>query len=306
MEYLQGDAMKGEELYSVILGNIHEGVYFVDPERKITFWNKGAERITGYPETEVMGKFCYDNILRHVNDEGLQLCLQGCPLHQTLLDGQDREAFVYLHHKNGHRVPVKVKTIPMRENGVIIGAVELFNDNSEVKELEDNLENLKVLAMKDQLTNLANRRYTELFLDAKMQELDKLGIPFGIVFMDIDKFKDFNDTYGHDVGDAVLKMVSKTIGGSLRATDLIGRWGGEEFIAIFSGVDEKQLWGLSEKMRMLVENSFLDVGGENLHVSISLGATVVLEPTDLESVVKRADSLMYASKTKGRNRTTLG
>lgn len=298
--------MKGEELYSVILGNIHEGVYFVDTERKITFWNKGAERITGYPDTEVMGKFCYENILKHVNDDGLQLCIHGCPLHQTLLDGQDRESLVYLHHKNGHRVPVKVKTIPIREDGVIIGAVELFNDNSEREELENNLQNLRGLAMKDPLTNLANRRYTEIFLNMKMQELEKLGIPFGIVFMDIDKFKDFNDTYGHDVGDAVLEMVSKTIGGSLRSTDLVGRWGGEEFVAIFSGVDEKQLWSLCEKMRMLVENSTLEVGGKSLHVSISLGATVVIEPTDIESVVKRADSLMYASKAKGRNRTTLG
>ena len=298
--------MKGEELYSVILGNIHEGVYFVDTERKITFWNKGAERITGYPDTEVMGKFCYENILKHVNDDGLQLCIHGCPLHQTLLDGQDRESLVYLHHKNGHRVPVKVKTIPIREDGVIIGAVELFNDNSEREELENNLQNLRGLAMKDPLTNLANRRYTEIFLNMKMQELEQLGIPFGIVFMDIDKFKDFNDTYGHDVGDAVLEMVSKTIGGSLRSTDLVGRWGGEEFVAIFSGVDEKQLWSLCEKMRMLVENSTLEVGGKSLHVSISLGATVVIEPTDIESVVKRADSLMYASKAKGRNRTTLG
>ncbi|AEV29346.1 PAS domain S-box/diguanylate cyclase (GGDEF) domain-containing protein [Sphaerochaeta pleomorpha str. Grapes] len=298
--------MRGEELYSVILGNIHEGVYFVDTERKITFWNKGAERITGYLETEVLGKFCYENILKHVNQQGIHLCLQGCPLHQTLIDGQDREALVYLHHKNGHRVSVKVKTIPMCEGDTIVGAVELFNDNSEREELENNLENLKVLAMKDQLTNLANRRYTEIFLNSKMQELDKLGIPFGIVFMDIDRFKVFNDTYGHEIGDAVLKMVSKTIGGSLRSTDLIGRWGGEEFIAIFSGVDEKQLWDLSEKMRMLVENSTLDVEGESLYVSISLGATVVVEPSDLDSVVKRADDLMYESKAKGRNRTSIG
>jgi PAS domain S-box-containing protein len=98
--------MKGEDLYAVILGNIHEGVYFVDSERKITFWNKGAERITGYTEGEVVGHFCYDNILKHVNDEGLHLCLGGCPLHQTLSDGQGREALVYLHHKEGYRVPV--------------------------------------------------------------------------------------------------------------------------------------------------------------------------------------------------------
>jgi diguanylate cyclase (GGDEF)-like protein/PAS domain S-box-containing protein len=298
--------MKGEDLYSVILGNIHEGVYFVDSERRITFWNKGAERITGYSETEVVRQFCYENILRHVNDTGQHLCIEGCPLHQTLIDGQQREALVYLHHKTGHRVPVQVRTLPIVEDGIIIGAVELFNDASELKELEDNLENLKVLAMKDQLTSLANRRYTEIFLESKMQELDKLGIPFGIAFMDIDKFKVFNDTYGHEVGDQVLKMVSKTIGGIIRATDLVGRWGGEEFVAIFSGVNEKELWMLSEKIRMLVENSTLAFEGKELQVSISIGCTVVTEKCSLESAVKIADGLMYESKEKGRNRTTIG
>jgi diguanylate cyclase (GGDEF)-like protein/PAS domain S-box-containing protein len=299
-------AMKGEDLYPAILGSIHEGVYFVDTERKITFWNKGAERITGYTEAEVVGSFCNENILRHVTDTGLHLCLNGCPLHQTLLDGKQRESFVYLHHKSGHQVPVQIRVIPMLDEGVVIGAVEIFNDTHELRELEANLENLKVLAMKDQLTSLANRRYTEIFLDAKMQELDKLGIPFGIAFMDIDKFKVFNDTYGHEVGDQVLKMVSKTIGGIIRATDLIGRWGGEEFVAIFSGVNEKELWMLSEKIRMLVENSALEIEGKELQVSISLGCTVVTEKCSLESAVKKADDLMYESKEKGRNRTTIG
>ncbi|WP_320128468.1 sensor domain-containing diguanylate cyclase [uncultured Sphaerochaeta sp.] len=298
--------MKGEELYSLILGNMDEGVYFVDAARKITFWNKGAERITGYLESEVVGHFCFDNILRHVNDSGVQLCLHGCPLHKTLSDGNLREASVYLHHKLGHRVPVLVKALPMTENGKVIGAVELFSDKHDLEELESNLENLKVLAMKDQLTNLANRRYIEIFLKGKMEELESLGIPFGMIFIDIDRFKRFNDSYGHEVGDRVLKMVSRTIAGIVSATDLIGRWGGEEFIGIFSGVSEVEMWTLSEKIRMLVEHSSFEIDEQSLHVTISLGTTVIDHPCSLDEAVNRVDQLMYASKEKGRNQVTLG
>jgi diguanylate cyclase (GGDEF)-like protein/PAS domain S-box-containing protein len=298
--------MRGESIYSEILGNIQEGVYFVDTERRITFWNKGAERITGYADSEVVGSCCHDNILRHVNDEGVLLCRHGCPLHKSLEDGQKREASVYLHHKSGHRVPVQITVLPMVEDEKVIGAVELFNDNCQIRELKDSVENLKALAMKDPLTNLANRRYTEIFLDAKMRELESLGMPFGLAFIDVDRFKDVNDTYGHKIGDEVLRMLAKTLCGVGRATDLIGRWGGEEFLAIFSGVSENDLWLLSEKIRMLVEYSSLEIDSLDIKVTISLGSTVVQTPVAIEDVIKRADSLMYRSKTEGRNRTSLG
>jgi PleD family two-component response regulator len=90
----------------------------------------------------------------------------------------------------------------------IIRAVEIFTDDSEKREMLKDIKSLEVLAMKDQLTRLYNRRYTETFLNSKMNELYMLDIPFGIAFIDIDKFKDFNDNYGHDMGDEVLKMVS--------------------------------------------------------------------------------------------------
>lgn len=215
--------MKNEDFYKNLLDTVEDGIYCVDNSRKITFWNKGAEIITGFSAAEVVGSYCYNNILNHVDDDGNKLCFGGCPLQETLKDRTNRTASVYLHHKSGHRVSVSVKVIPIVENGIVVGAVETFTDNSKEALIMKDIELLKILANQDQLTELPNRRYTESFLKARMDEFHSLGISFGVIFMDIDHFKSFNDTYGHDIGDEVLKMVSKVYKSAKRSHDIIGR-----------------------------------------------------------------------------------
>lgn len=120
--------------YKRILDSLHDGLYFVDPQRRITYWNKGAERITGFLAKEVVGKCCRDNILTHVDGDGRPLCLIGCPLSGTFEDGQDREAEVYLHHKDGHRIPVLVRISSLHaDDGSLVGGIELFTDISILK-----------------------------------------------------------------------------------------------------------------------------------------------------------------------------
>jgi len=288
--------MNNEYFYRNILDNLYEGIYFVDIDRKITYWNKGAERITGFSSSDVIGHFCFNNILNHVNDDGKQLCLSGCPLHKTIKDGTTRESAIYLHHKDGHRVSVTVKTIAIYDGDKIVGAVEAFTDDLEKHGIIKDNEELRALAMRDQLTGLSNRRYIDAYLKSKINEYETLGIPFGIAFMDIDKFKSFNDIYGHDIGDEVLIMVAKTCNSIIRSTDLVGRWGGEEFLAVFTGVNEEKLFMLTEKTRMLVEKSSLRKDKGSLKVTISIGATVIKEGDTIEQAVKRADDLLYKSK----------
>ena len=196
--------MADDNFYKKMLENLHDGVYFVDNERKITFWNKGAERITGFTAEEVTGSYCFDNFLNHVDNDGKQLCFGGCPLHATISDGEEKTAEVFLHHKKGHNVPVFVRTIAIEEAGKIVGAVEMFNDNSERLESIGHIEKLQDLAMTDELSDLPNRRYVRAFLESKLSELRILGLPFGVAFLDIDDFKKVNDTYGHPAGDLAL------------------------------------------------------------------------------------------------------
>jgi len=292
-------------LYKQILDELSEGVYFVDKDRKITYWNKGAEEISGFKAEDVVGKHCYANVLRHIDDNGTALCKGGCPLHKTLLDGQERNAGVYLHHRDGHRVSVAVNTIPIYEQGAIIGAAEIFTDDNKRATLHKTLEKYKELALYDALTELPNRRYIDTFLENQLREFEDLGISFALIMMDIDHFKLFNDTYGHDVGDLVLKMVAKTFRDIFRKNDVVGRWGGEEFLAVLKESSLDELKEITERTRLLVEKSELSHAGKNLNVMISIGATLVCKGDTVFSIQKRADEALYKSKEAGRNKVTI-
>lgn len=293
--------------YESILKNLHDGLYFVDKNRTITYWNRAAERISGFAAEEVVGKSCSDNILTHVNEAGESLCTGMCPLAATIKDGKAREAEVFMHNKSGHRVPVSVRVSTLKDDaGNIIGGIELFTDISSLSANEIRIRELEKLAFVDKLTQLANRSYVEKNLSDRFAELKDLKIPFGILFMDIDHFKRFNDTYGHDVGDQVLIYTGKTFTANSRPFDLYGRWGGEEFIGIIRNTDEKELKEVAERVRILVANSYIVCNDEKLNVTISVGATVAREGDTADTLLKRADTMLYASKSSGRNRVSVG
>lgn len=289
-----------------LLDNMYDGVYFVDRERRITYWNKGAERITGYSGADVVGQCCADNILKHVDESGNQLCLSACPLTQTIQSGEAHESEIYLHHKAGHRVPIRVRVAPLRDSeGRITGAVEVFSENSSKVTANQRILELEKVAFLDPLTGVGNRRYTEMILEGRLNELQRYGWSFAVLFFDIDNFKQVNDTYGHDVGDQVLKVLSRTLLMNLRSFDFIGRWGGEEFLGIVVNVSEDLLFPIANKFRFLVEHSSIPVGKKALRVTVSIGATLARREDTLVTLVKRADELLYKSKAGGRNRISI-
>jgi len=292
--------------YEKLLDSLFDGVYFVDQGRRIQSWNKGAERISGYSREEVVGSYCGDNILRHVDSTGCEMCSDGCDLAATLLDGRVRESLLYLHHKHGHRVPVSVRISPVRdEQGQIIGGIEVFTDNSNALQLLQELERYKHEAYVDALTKVGNRRYGEMTLDTRLYELRTHATPLGVIFLDIDHFKLCNDRYGHQAGDAVLAMVGQSLSHALRRWDAVARWGGEEFIVILSDLSAARLQEVAERIRAIIASSALRIDGERVAVTASLGGTLARPDDTAESLVARADRLMYASKQAGRNTVTL-
>lgn len=295
-------------LYKEIIDNLYDGVYFVDRDRVITYWNKGAERITGYPASRTVGRACRDNLLNHVTANGVQLCMSNCPLAAVMEDGNPREAEVFLHHADGHRLPVVVRATALRDSaGKIIGAIESFSNNSSLVNARRRLSELSQIARTDVLTRIGNRTHIEGHLRAVLAEFEGTQSMAGMLFLDIDRFKKVNDTHGHDVGDKVLCMVVNTIQHALRATDTIGRWGGEEFVALLHGIfDDKALFKTAEKVRTLIEASRLDLEGQSLKVTVSIGATRPYSNDTPESIIRRADELMYRSKQAGGNRVMIG
>lgn len=294
------------DFYKSLLDNLYDGVYFVDTERRITYWNKGAERITGYRAEQVLGHFCRDNILNHCSENGSELCKADCPLIKSISEHREIEAEVFLHHADGHRVPILVRTAPILEDGKTIGAVEIFSDSSQLLNMRQQARQLENIAFQDPLTGVANRRSGESRLQAAMMEFNQVGLSFGIVFLDIDYFKRINDTLGHDIGDQVLRMLAQTLKVNLRQHDMVSRWGGEEFLLVIRDVDEKHLKKISEKLRLLVSQAGLKTESEQVSITVSMGATLVKKGDSLEIITRRADALMYESKQNGRNRVIIG
>ena len=294
------------EYYKSILDNLFDGLYFVNRQRGITYWNRSAERISGYRAEEVLGQSCANNILRHITAEGKELCNDGCPLAQTLNNGQEFEGQVFLLHKDGHRVPVAVRVSPLRDDsGEIVGAMEVFSDASTHLRMLCELNELKSRTLTDALTGLGNRNAAEQEFKRRLGELKRYGTPFGLLFADVDGFKSINDSHGHEAGDKALVQVAKTLQSALRGVDTVCRWGGEEFVALVPQVEEQVFRSIAERMRRFVEVSPLRLNGESLSITVSVGGALARPDDTLTSLTARADSMMYKAKHAGRNCTEL-
>ena len=254
----------------------------------------------------MVGHHCFENILRHVDNEGRALCFDGCPLTAAIADGKEKNAEVFFRHRNGHRVPVTVRVVPIRDDdGEIAGAVETFRDDTARSEAIERVRELEEIASLDALTGVGTRRFAEVLLAERLDEWKRYGWAFALLFIDVDHFKRVNDRHGHALGDQVLTMVARTLQGVARAHDFIGRWGGEEFVMVVTGADQSGLLTVAERVRSLVERSGLPTEQGQIEVTVSIGATIPEPEDNVDSLIERADERMYKSKAAGRNRVTV-
>jgi diguanylate cyclase (GGDEF)-like protein/PAS domain S-box-containing protein len=293
------------DFYKLLVDDLYDAVYFVDPDRRILYWNHSAEALSGYSAEEVVGRQCRDNVLCHIDESGRSLCQNDCPLSQSMQTGMRRKADVYMRCKNGHRIAVSVRVVPILDrNNQVLGAVEVFSDIAVRKQLERRNVELKKMAYLDSLTQLANRRFLDSKLRHARDELALFGRSFGILLIDLDRFKQVNDSFGHSAGDVVLEHVAHTIASSLRAGDTVGRWGGEEFLAILPDADQDQARLMAERCRILLRNCPVPVAETTISLTTSIGATIMHETDTEDTLLRRVDRALYQSKQDGRDRTT--
>ena len=166
---------------------------------------------------------------------------------------------------------------------------------------------LQVQATRDHLTGTWNRVAVLDLLKKELNRGYREAKPVGLVFLDLDHFKRINDTYGHQAGDAVLRAASEQMCRVMRPYDLVGRYGGEEFLIVVPGCEETNLWKVCERSRKSMEDNLVAYEQKGISFTASIGATIAIpsEHPDVDSLIRAADLAMYRAKTSGRNRVEL-
>ena len=161
---------------------------------------------------------------------------------------------------------------------------------------------IEELAITDGLTGLFRRRYLQEKLEEEIDRCNKMSLKFVFLMLDLDHFKNYNDRYGHLVGDGLLSSVAGILKDNLRQVDIVARYGGEEFAIILPNTDREEAKFISSRLRQSIEQAHIEAYGENLQITISIGASIF--PSDAkesQELIDKADQAMYRAKQSGRN-----
>jgi diguanylate cyclase (GGDEF)-like protein/PAS domain S-box-containing protein len=268
----------------------------IDESRRIRSWNPAAELMFGYLEREVLGENIVELIVpESLRGETLQI-IDRIALGEVI-DRQVNENLT----KDGRVILCEWYNTPLYDSkGAWIGWVSLVKD---ITEQQAEADKILYLSRHDPLTGLLNRRSMQEKLDEEWLRFNRTQNAYSCIMLDIDRFKNFNDSYGHECGDVVLKGVADALLGAVRATDSVGRWGGEEFLILMPETDLDGGAELAEKIRSRVEAEAFAYGGNSFGVTITAGvASCRGEEDSDDDCVRRADEALLSGKASGRNR----
>jgi diguanylate cyclase (GGDEF)-like protein len=211
--------------------------------------------------------------------------------------------------KDNSTIPVEITLSPVKDDhGQVIAVVGIHRDKSKQKEIENVLklrsEKLEVISQEDGLTKLFNRRTLTEKINEEVQCSSRCGTPFSFLMIDLDHFKQINDTHGHIVGDEVLAAAAEVIKKAVRGTDISARYGGEEFCVIFPGASLSKARVIAERLNQEISQIRMNSPvGDPISITSSISLTEFRKDSDDDStLIARADPLLYQAKQNGRNR----
>jgi len=281
-------------LSAKIIESTVEGVAVADATGSILKVNPAFSKITGYSEVEVLGKNF--NILQSGKHDDL--------FYQDMWSSIRKKGFwrgeIWNRRKNGAIYPEWLNINTLRdENDQLTNYVGVFSDISEIKDTEKRLEHL---AYHDQLTNLPNRLLFELHLQHAIQQVDRSKSNLALLIIDLDNFKEVNDSLGHAAGDKLLRNVADILLSIVRQGDTVARQGGDEFLILLEPIDKPEDAALiAEKILSKLAQPFM-VEDHEVFVSGSIGISICPQQgNDVETLIKNADAAMYRAKDLGRN-----
>jgi diguanylate cyclase (GGDEF)-like protein/PAS domain S-box-containing protein len=294
--------LQNVETFRAALESLQTGVCVVDRDRKVRFWNDGAEKITGYLRQDVLGRFCGDILLIKAHEKKAALCEQSCPLLAAMRDGRARESRVYLHHRSGYAVPVTMRAVPIRDaHGHVVGATESFVERSWTSSRLRPDSNLIEGHGLDSLTHLPDGAFTNSYLLDRLKFAGEHTIPFGLLDIQLDQLDALKATHGLDAVEAILNVVAHTLRNSLDPLDFVGRWSEDQFLAIVATCSEGDLLTIGERLKRLAHSSEIAWWGDQLSVTASVGGTVLQPGEPLIPLLERAGNALKQAVAQGGN-----
>ncbi|MDP3427755.1 MAG: diguanylate cyclase [Humidesulfovibrio sp.] len=291
---------ESEERYRFLAENSADIIWRIDAEHRFLYASPADERTRGFHHKEILGLPVWSAM--HPDFVALmqERCQSNLAAIADVADPAPLRVEVPLLRKGGGSIWVEILSNPVRgKGGSICGFHLVARDIRLRKQMEEELQRL---ASTDSLTGISNRRN---FLDRAQVELmrsERYGLRLALLMLDIDKFKNVNDTFGHAMGDAVLKAVVAACNQDLRQVDIFGRLGGEEFAALLPQTDQAGAQATAERMRQAVAAIKIPVEEGSISVTISLGLAELRRGEDLDALMRRADAALYRAKDQGRNR----
>jgi diguanylate cyclase (GGDEF)-like protein/PAS domain S-box-containing protein len=266
------------------------GILKCDWEGNITYVNQRTLEILGSPdieETKKINLFTFPLMIKYGLSSKLESCLQ---------KNQPGTYEVNYVTKWGKKVWLRTHIKLLPEKGQKSGIQIIIDDITEKKLLE---KRLLFLSVTDELTGAYNRRFIKEKLEEEKERSERSGNPFSVIMIDLDNFKKFNDCYGHNEGDLILKKIVQMFQKRIRKIDTLARWGGDEFIILLPNTTAKNAAHLAEELRLRLSQMHLPPGVE--HITASFGAAGYRPGDTIETLVKRADCMMYQANNEGKN-----
>ncbi|MGD9581149.1 MAG: diguanylate cyclase [Vampirovibrionia bacterium] len=290
------------EFFKAMFGNMYEAAILLDANRKFAFWNKTAQLISGYANSDTAPGQPLAKGFTFFDSEGNKLKDLDCPISQCFNTGKVVNKKVLIKHKSGFLVPVLTTTVPMKDaDHIVVGVLQLMLDDSAQDDLEKAHDKLKEATVRDGLTNLFTRSEIISRINIEVEKADRYEVPVCLCICDIDDLKVINDKYGNHVGDIIIRSMSELLITNLRRTDIIGRLAGGTFIVLLPLIDLHRANKAIQKLRSKVNVCEMDIMASE-KAFMSYGITELNRGDSAEVLIDRAESALYKAKKLGKNR----
>ncbi|MEA4813544.1 MAG: sensor domain-containing diguanylate cyclase [Oscillospiraceae bacterium] len=293
--------------YKYVVENIKDVIWELDTNMIFTFISPTVKGMTGYNDCEIIGRCMLD----FLTDKSKKLIMDQVKKRRDIGSKGDSPLYdVKFVCKDGHKIWCEVCVKPIFKDETLICYIGTSRDISEKKMYEQKLKEmitqqkrtnkqLENLATFDMLTGTYNRRKFEYFVNCEVEKVERYGTTFSISMFDIDNFKQINDVNGHDKGDIVLHDIASLIKRTIRATDLLFRWGGDEFIVLFPDLSLENALVVANKIRETVYSYKFGIEVEAVTISLGIGTYNLGE--NMDQFVSRVDKALLRAKKNGKN-----